>query len=253
MLFSRALGLFPKRAIESQLFRDTLYRSLENLTVGRGRRSESWALNVIARLSGGIHDMSLGRPLYFPLNNTTGGYCLAKAVEVYPYEDDCESFTLLVQFLTGPLSSSTKTYATSLRTLQQINRLAKTAGIMGTWAPSYERIHPSHLVGCFMFVNMIEEDGYSKMADIGTSGTLKSRNKKLEDTRKPREIEEFCGSTDDCAFCPFGVEGQRTCSRAVRPFTLSLGDCCVTKEHDRWINPLRLETSSLEYQKIMWQ
>jgi len=246
-LFRELLGAFPKRCRDSSLFCEALHRTLENYLIGTDASGLDFALRKLpCVLAGNTHAFMTGHPVAPPTSQTEPEPCLSVIRAVTPVDEYCEKYQVSFEMLTGLHSSDTKFLEYFLYD-GLLAKLMKTLGVQRKFAPGYERKHPRQLVGCYAYIQPVEEDGRSLLGLIGSTSSLKSRNKKLSEARKPETRYDWC-QREECGLCP---EGPESCHLSTRACNCASGLCPITNEMG-WVNPYNPEEPSLEYQDRMW-
>ncbi len=246
-LFSELLDVFPKRCRDSSLFHSALHRTLENYLVGVDMNTKLALRKLPSVLAGNLHGLLCGQLFAPPTQPIEADYCLAIIRDVCPVDEALEKHEVTFELLTGRNASETKRLIYTMY-VGSFKKLMKTLGILGKFAKPYERKHPKQLVGCYAFIKPSVEDGYEKIEKIGSNSSLKSRNKRLMESRLLERRTDWC-DTSDCGLCKKGVLG---CELATRSAACVTGTCSVLKEPGMHINPGNPDEPSLEYQDLMW-
>lgn len=246
-LFSELLGVFPKRCRDSSLFHLALHRTLENYLVGVDKNTKLALRRLPSVLSGNLHDLLCGQFFAPPTQLSEADYCLSIIRDVCPVDEVLEKHEVTFELLTGRNASETKK-PTYTMYVGSFKKLMKTLGVLGKFAKLYERKHPKQLVGCYAFIKPSVEDSYEQLEKIGSNSTLKSRNKRLMESRLLENRSSWC-DTEECGLCQ---KGLLECELATRSTSYVTGTCPVLNESGMHVNPNNPNEPSWEYQTLMW-
>ncbi len=242
-LYRALLPAFPVALQGSDLFQEALHRSLENYLVGHTLDTEVRSLLSI-RLAGNLRAMKMGKPITFPLSKTTDEHCLSRVVA--STQSNCgERFSMSLELITGPTAGEIIEFSTTSRPM--LRRVMIVAGLYSR----EERmenifINPTYMYGCYLFIRPIETEGMVFVKDLGTSSSLKARNRKLHNSRN---VRRDCARDFEwaCAVCPVGEEG---CPLATHRLNAVKGKCPMCGENE-WLNPEVQDLMSFECQNVL--
>jgi len=247
VMFRRLASAVPKRCRDSSIFNEALHRSIENYLIGVDTQGNQLQIKQLpSAIAGNLHSMLLGTPVSPPTSESDPGhYCLALIREVTPVDATCEKLSVELEMLTGSHASDTRMLKYIMH--GDLKRVMKTLGVLSTFAPAYERKHPRHLVGCLILVHPSTSDGYSKILAIGSTSSIKSRNKKLSDSRLVSNRYDWC-QLEECGLCPNGVSQCRLATRETQCVTTYSQETNIAVT----LNPSNTLEPSLEHQLAMW-